>query len=106
MPVGPKNDLLSPFPAYLHLDKVGHFLGFALLGGALRLTGRIGPLTAFVIATLLGALTEALQFLAEGRIGRVTDVLIDGAGAALGIAVVMALLRLQLHAGRRGAAAR
>lgn len=106
MPVGPKNELLSPFPAWLHLDKVGHFLGFALLGAALRLTGRIGAVAAFGAAMLLGALTEALQFLADGRIGRVADVMIDAAGAALGVALVMVLLRLRPGASRAGAAAR
>lgn len=95
MPVGPKNELLSPFPAYLHMDKVGHFLGFALLGGALHLTGRVRARFALAGVLLVGALTEALQFLADGRAGRVRDVLIDTTGGALGIAVAVVLLGLR-----------
>ena len=100
MPVGPKNELLRPFPAHLHPDKLGHFLGFALLSVALLWTGRVRPAGAIALAAALGAATEALQFLAIGRTGRVTDVGIDVAGGVLGAALAWSLLRLRTRRSR------
>lgn len=100
MPVGPKNELLRPFPAHLHPDKLGHFLGFALLSVALLWTGRVRPAGAIALAAALGAATEALQFLAIGRTGRVTDVGIDVAGGVLGAALAWSLLRLRTRRAR------
>jgi VanZ family protein len=86
MPVGQKNALLSAFPVDLHADKVGHFLGFALLGWSLQRTGAFRwPWSVVVAGGLLGALTEALQFLADGRVPLVTDVGIDALGVCLGL---------------------
>ncbi len=100
MPVGSKNELLRPFPAYLHPDKLGHFLGFALLSAALLWTGRVRPAGAIALAACLGAATEALQFLAVGRVGRLTDIGIDAAGGLLGAALAWALLRLHTRRAR------
>lgn len=100
IPVAPKNQLLSPFPAYLHADKLGHFFGFALLAGALLWTGRVRPVVAIAVAGGLGASTEALQFLADGRVGRWTDIGIDTAGGALGVALAWALLRMRRREAR------
>ena len=100
MPVGPKNELLRPFPAHLHPDKLGHFLGFALLSVALLWTGRVRPSGTIALAAALGAATEALQFLAIGRTGRVTDVGIDVAGGVLGAALAWSLLRLRTRRAR------
>lgn len=88
MPVGQKNELLSVFPVDLHADKVGHFLGFALLGWSLQRTGAFRWQGWVVVAGgLLGAVTEALQFLADGRVPLLTDVGIDTLGVCLGLVV-------------------
>lgn len=100
IPVAAKNQLLSPFPAHLHPDKLGHFLGFALLSAALLWTGRVRPTGAIALAAVLGAVTEALQFLAIGRVGRLTDIGIDVAGGILGAALALALLRLRTRRAR------
>lgn len=95
MPAGPKNELLRPFPAHLHADKLGHFLGSAWFSAALLWTGRVRPAGAIALAVLLGAVTEALQFLAVGRVGRLADIGIDAAGGLLGVALTLAVLRLR-----------
>lgn len=95
MPVGPKNELLRPFPAHLHPDKLGHFLGFALLSASLFWTGRVRPVGAVALAAVLGAATEVLQFFAVGRMGRLTDIGIDVSGGLLGVALAFALLKVR-----------
>lgn len=87
MPVGQKNDLLSVFPVDLHADKVGHFLGFAAFGAALYWTGRVTPTRIMLAAFLLAAVTEGLQIFVAGRVPLATDVLIDTAGALLGLVI-------------------
>jgi VanZ family protein len=75
----------------LLLKKGGHFLGYALLGAAcLRgLAWRRGPAVrdvemAILMALLYAASDELHQGFTPGRTPAVTDVLLDGVGAAVG----------------------
>jgi len=75
----------------LLFKKGGHFLGYALLGAAcLRgLAWRRGPAirevgTAILMALLYAASDEFHQGFTPGRTPAVSDVLLDGAGAAAG----------------------
>lgn len=54
-------------------------------GRSLRLRGAILP---FIIATAYGVLMEVAQIFVPGRMGSVPDVLINAAGAAVGIAAL------------------
>lgn len=75
----------------LVLKKGGHFLGYALLGAAyLRgLAWRRGPAfrdvgMAILLALLYAASDELHQRFTPGRTPAVSDVLLDGVGAAAG----------------------
>lgn len=90
MPVGQKNHLLSVFPVQLHADKVGHFFGFALFAWSLRGALEVRQSwVVIVVAACLAALTEGLQHFADGRVPLLLDVLIDTAGAAVGLGAAL-----------------
>lgn len=77
------------------IRKTGHFCEFAMLALLLcanvRLLTRLRPelpisspygiLCAFPCAILVAAIDETIQLFVEGRVGALTDVMIDGAGA-------------------------
>lgn len=86
MPSAQKDEILSPFTPFFRADKLGHLYGFGLLCCAMVCTGRIGWAVAVLVGVGLGALTETLQLLVPGRQALFTDVLVDAAGAALGVA--------------------
>lgn len=90
----PGEDLPNGGPFDFLLRKGGHFLGYALLGAAYRrgLTWRRGPAlrdleVAILMALLYAASDEIHQRFTPGRTPAVSDVLLDGAGAAVGAAV-------------------
>jgi len=93
MPDAQKDDMLGFFPPQWHVEKVGHFLGFALYAGSLLRCGA-PPLLTAASAVLLASLTEWLQQFVEGRTPLVSDVFIDSAGALLGMAAAWWLRRL------------
>jgi len=78
--------------------KSGHLLGFAVLGGLSHAAvsawprPRLAAVWAWALATLYAATDEWHQALVPGRTGSVWDVLLDAAGAALGMAVTEAHL--------------
>ena len=83
--------------AHAAIRKVGHAMAYALFAVlALRATREPGgPLTrraaglAWAISVLLATADEGLQSLSRARGGRVSDVLLDGLGALLGILVAV-----------------
>jgi hypothetical protein len=82
-----KQLLLSPFPPYLHADKLGHAIGFFGIGLASlrsRFAG-IRPWHIVAFALALGVLTELCQRFIAGRTAKVSDVLIDVAAACAGV---------------------
>lgn len=90
----------SPEGFHTLLRKLGHFTEFAILGGllAFRRSARrptwAGRVSTLLLAGLLAALTdETLQLFSPGRSAQVTDVWIDFAGVALGIAAGLLLGR-------------
>ena len=89
----PGEELPNGGPFDLLLRKGGHFLGYALLGAAYQrgLAWRRGPamrdLTmAILMALLYAASDEIHQRFTPGRTPSVSDVLLDGVGAAVGAA--------------------
>jgi RsiW-degrading membrane proteinase PrsW (M82 family) len=82
-----KQVLLSPFPAYLHLDKLGHIVGFAGIGFAFVRSrfSAVRPWHIVAFAFALGVLTEFCQSFIPGRTAKLADVLIDVAGACAGV---------------------
>lgn len=85
LPNGGRFDLL--------LKKGGHFLGYALLGAACvrGLAWRRGPAIrdvgmALLMALFYAASDELHQGFTPGRTPAVSDVLLDGVGAAVGVA--------------------
>jgi VanZ family protein len=84
-----KHWLLGGFPSYLHADKVAHLLGFAALGFAFVRSrfGGVRPWHVLALAFALGILTEVWQRFIPGRTSKASDVLIDLAGACVGVYV-------------------
>ncbi len=89
----PGEDLPDAGRFDLLFKKGGHFLGYALLGAAyLRaLAWRRGPTIrdagmAILMAVLYAASDELHQRFTPGRTPAVSDVLLDGVGAAVGAA--------------------
>jgi VanZ family protein len=85
--------------------KGGHVIGYALLGlaylNALAPTGSFAPRTAWIavlLATLYAVSDEIHQVYVPGRGASARDVMIDAAGATLGVS-----LRLWRQARRAGA---
>lgn len=68
------------------VDKLGHVLFFALLAFAVRWGYPHRPrLHLFLGLLILASISEVLQFFVEGRLPRVTDFLLDGAGLLIGL---------------------
>lgn len=82
-----KHALLGGFPAFLHVEKLGHVLGFACMGLALVRSRfeLVRPWHVLAFAAALGTLTEVLQRLVPGRTAKLADVLLDVAGACAGV---------------------
>lgn len=85
---------LAPVPHWL--AKLWHFLAYGLLAYlCVSVLDRVVPdgaaraAAGFLLATSLGALMEYLQKFRVGRFARVSDVLIDAAGAALGTSAAL-----------------
>ena len=81
-----KHMLLSPFPSYLHADKLGHVIGFAALGFTF-LRARFARVRGWHIAAFaiaLAVITELGQRFIPGRTSKLGDVLIDAAAACAG----------------------
>lgn len=78
---------------HMILRKCAHFTEFAVLGVLSSLTLlqtkvlRRG-LSAVAFCLVIASMDETLQLFVDGRAGRVLDVIIDGAGALIGIGVV------------------
>lgn len=78
---------------HIVLRKCAHFTEFAVLGVLSCLTllqtkvSRRG-FVAMVFCLVIASMDETLQLFVDGRAGRVLDVMIDGAGALVGIGVV------------------
>lgn len=87
MPGAMKHSVLSPFPEFLHLDKLGHFVGFLLAAFFWLRAGfpRVGVLAVVPGAFVVAAGTETAQLFIHGRTGKPADVLIDVCGACLGL---------------------
>lgn len=78
------------------IDKLGHVLFFALLALVARRAWAREPRAGLVLGLLLLALvSEVLQFFVDGRLPRLTDFLIDGAGLALGLGLYELLQSLR-----------
>jgi VanZ family protein len=73
-------------PSGRHLDKVGHFLAFGLLG---TLVARTQPMRRWwlgaVAASLFGLVDEGVQSFTPGRFVEVADMVADAAGAVLAV---------------------
>ena len=81
---------------HMILRKCAHFTEFAVLGVLSSLTllqtkvSRRG-LCAMAFCLVIASMDETLQLFVDGRAGRVLDVIIDGAGALVGIGVVFVI---------------
>lgn len=85
-----------PFWLTYAVRKGAHFAEFALLGALWGGQHRLRPLPlCWLYGLPIGAIDEALQFLAPGRAPMVTDVLIDLAGYLCGWGLVWAVTYLR-----------
>jgi VanZ family protein len=94
---------LGPLPANTS-DKVAHFAAYCVLGilvvRALARARWVGythraGLKAWVWTTLYGMSDEVHQMLVPGRTASVGDILADAAGAAMGVALAVAVARVR-----------
>lgn len=81
--------------------KNAHFFAYLILGVLVRFAlgrsgvrGRKGIAIAFAVCVLYATSDEIHQLYVPGRSGQVSDVLIDSAGAALGLALYLGISRL------------
>jgi VanZ family protein len=81
--------------------KNAHFFAYLILGVLVRFAlgrsvvrGRKGIAIAFAVCVLYAISDEIHQLSVPGRSGQVSDVLIDSAGAALGLALYLGVGRL------------
>lgn len=84
--------------AMVLLRKAGHLTEFAILGGLLGwLFGMLGRTVFVPFACGVGAacVDETIQLFSPGRCGCVTDVLIDTAGVAVGICILLLCCRIK-----------
>jgi len=75
---------LSPFPKALHVDKVGHFVGFCIYGWLLARGISVNWLRVFLLAVALGVITEVGQIFVPGRHPSAWDSALDVTGAMCG----------------------
>jgi hypothetical protein len=93
MPGSYKWAILHRFPNGLHLDKVGHVLGFAAIAFVLIRSGLVYWFGTVLLALCLALVSEGLQFFVGGRVPLLFDVAIDLAGAGAGMAAALSLKR-------------
>ena len=72
--------------------KIGHFVGYFLLGGFVAFTLWMFSFTHYTVISLplcflAATADECIQIFTPGRVASVTDVLLDTCGAACGIAL-------------------
>ncbi len=87
---------------HLILRKCAHFTEFMILGilSSIALNYmKVGykSIVGFGYCVLVASLDETLQLFVSGRAGRVQDVLIDSAGALVGILVVFICLKFKMN---------
>jgi VanZ family protein len=87
-------------------DKVGHFVGYALLGGLMlramagaRVSGATPrvALWAFLLSALYGLTDEGHQLLVPGRSAAFDDLVADACGAAVAVAFCWIVTRAVHH---------
>ena len=93
LPVAPAAQSLRESWIWVALRKSAHFIGFAVLTGLLLLSalGRTNPLRVLAAVALFAAVTEVLQFFSPTRSPQLTDLMIDGAGAAAAVLLMFAV---------------
>ena len=85
-----------PAPAFLGIDKLVHFLVFAVLGALAALAWRrLGP--AIAIAIVWGILDELHQRYTPNRDSSVYDAIADALGAACGAALALWLAERRIR---------
>lgn len=93
----PQMDVLHTF-----VRKCAHFTEYMILGILAALTLLQTKITRWKNIALLSigycilaaSVDETIQLFVDGRAGRIGDVVIDGAGAAVGVGIVFSILRL------------
>ena len=86
---------------HLILRKCAHFTEFMILGVLSSITlkhMKVGykSIIGLGYCVLIASLDETLQLFVSGRAGRVQDVLIDSAGALVGIVIVFVCLKFKM----------
>ncbi len=117
-------DLFSVFPSFRAMStyhklqvigqaqffvrKAAHFSIYALLGVLAMLPSYVvfqkwgrSAIAAWCVTLLFSASDEFHQTFVPGRSGEIRDVLIDAAGAALGILVIYGIIRLWQRRGKK-----
>jgi VanZ family protein len=84
------------------LRKCAHFTEFAVLGVFSSLTlslmrGTRRGLRALTFCLVIAAIDETLQLFVDARVGRVVDVILDGAGALVGVSIVFVVTYLKFY---------
>jgi len=83
--------LAAPAPAGLYFDKAAHLVVYVILAWLLlrawRTSGRQSGdgLTVWVVATAYGAMIELVQSMLPWRSAEAADLLVNAAGAGLGV---------------------
>ena len=79
-------------PLFAHADKLAHLLGWFILGVPMGILSRTrdGSFIGWSACVVFGLMIETGQVVIPGRHFELWDLVADGLGAALGMAVVLA----------------
>ena len=86
---------------FLHLPLYG-LLSFLWMNAFVKKKGKTvtAVFLAFLISVLYGCLDEFYQVFVPGRYGGLTDIYLDTTGAAAGVVVCLAVMRIRRERGR------
>ena len=77
------------WPTHWDLSKFAHLTGFALLSIVLFSDRRVSVTRGYSALLLLAVATELMQFFVPERTPRLSDVIVDAAGAGLGLVLIL-----------------
>lgn len=89
------------WPEQWDLSKLGHLLGFALLGLLLTIDRRLTPLTTLGLLLVWALATEVLQFFVPQRTPRLSDLTVDLLGILAGMSLTVLWFSLRSCLPRR-----
>jgi hypothetical protein len=103
LPAEIRRVLVGRFPRRLHVDLIGHAVGFGAMAFLLANFGYLRTRQIILLALALAIATEVAQLFIPGRTALISDVVVDVAGAAMGLLLARRWARRQARSGQGSA---